>query len=163
MMKGGHIKGYKVSDEETISNILASLEKLANPDTFREKYSVGKDKDVLLFAVGDGNHSLASAKGHWEIIKCNCPAKDLENHPARYALVEVVNVHDSGLPLNPIHRVVFNVNPDHLLDSMVDFLGDENCTYRKMNSMESIFRELQALRCNHIPMQWAFAPMKVLE
>lgn len=148
MMDSGHLRGYKVDDEETIANILSALEKLADPDTFQKKYSVGKDKGVLLFAVGDGNHSLSSAKGHWEIIKCNCPAQDLENHPARYALVEVVNVHDSGLTFEPIHRVVFNVNPDDLLNSMVSFLGNENCTYRKMNSMESIFTELQTLHTN---------------
>lgn len=148
MMKGGHIKGYKIDDEETVGNILSALEKLADPDTFQKKYSVGNDKGVLLFAVGDGNHSLASAKGHWELIKCNCGAEELENHPARYALVEVVNVHDTGLTFEPIHRVVFNVNTDDLLDSMVKFLGNENCSYRKMNSMESIFTELQALSSN---------------
>jgi uncharacterized protein (DUF1015 family) len=148
MMKGGHIKGYKVDNKEIIGNILSSLEKLANPDTFAKKYSVGDYKGVLLFAVGDGNHSLASAKGHWEIIKCGCPTQEIENHPARYALVEVVNVHDSGLTFEPIHRVVFNVNHDDLLKSMVSFLGDENCSYRKINSMESIFYELQSLRSN---------------
>lgn len=148
MMKGGHIKGYKVDDEEIIGSILASIEKLAAPENFAKKYSVGDDKGVLLFAVGDGNHSLASAKGHWEIIKCGCSTQEIENHPARYALVEVVNVHDSGLTFEPIHRVVFNVDTDELLNSMVSFLGDENCSYRKINSMESIFYELQTLRSN---------------
>jgi len=149
MMDSGHLRGYKVDDEETIAGILSALEKLADPDTFQKKYSVGRDKGVLLFAVGDGNHSLASAKGHWENVKRNCTAQELENHPARYALVEVVNVHDSGLTFEPIHRVVFNVNPDDLLNNMVNFLGNENCSYRKMNSMESIFTELQALRSNN--------------
>lgn len=148
MMKGGHIKGYKVDDKETIGNILSSLEKLANPDRFSQKYAVGKDKGVLLFAVGDGNHSLASAKGHWEIVKRGLCAQELENHPARYALVEVVNVHDSGLTFEPIHRVVFNVNADDLLNSMSSYLANENCTYRKINSMECIVNELQTLRAN---------------
>jgi uncharacterized protein (DUF1015 family) len=148
MMKGGHIRGYKVDDEQTVSNILAALEKLANPEHFAKKYSVGDDKGVLLFAVGDGNHSLASAKGHWEIIKCGLCTQEIENHPARYALVEVVNVHDSGLTFEPIHRVVFNVNADDLLNSMVSFLGNENCTYRKIKSMQCIFNELQTLRSN---------------
>ncbi|OPZ88994.1 MAG: hypothetical protein BWY74_02908 [Firmicutes bacterium ADurb.Bin419] len=148
MMKGGHIRGYKVDDEETVGNILSALEKLAAPERFSNKYSVDKDKGVLLFAVGDGNHSLASAKGHWEIIKCELSAEELENHPARYALVEVVNVHDAGLTFEPIHRVVFNVNADDLLSSMAEFLKNENCSYRKINSMESIVYELQALRAN---------------
>lgn len=146
MMKGGHIKGYKVEDEETVGNILSALEKLADPQNFSNKYSVGKDKGVLLFAVGDGNHSLASAKGHWEIVKKDVCAEDMENHPARYALVEVVNVHDSGLTFEPIHRVVFNVDADHLLNSMNEFLGSQNCSYRKINCMESIVNELQTLR-----------------
>ncbi|HOP99763.1 MAG TPA: DUF1015 domain-containing protein [Acetivibrio clariflavus] len=148
MMNGGHIKGYKIDDEETIKGIVSALEKLADPDTFRQKYSVGKDKDILLFAVGDGNHSLATAKAHWELIKSSCIPQELENHLARYALVEVVNVHDSGLAFEPIHRVVFNVNPDELLESMVRFYKDENCSYRKLNSMESILNELQALDAN---------------
>mgnify|MGYP000288641583 CR=1 FL=1 len=145
MLNGGHIKGYKIEDKETIGSILAALEKLAEPEAFRKKYSVGTDKDVLLFAVGDGNHSLATAKAHWELIKQSCLPQELENHPARYALVEVVNVHDSGLTFEPIHRVVFNVNPDELLDSMVSFLGEENCSYRKLDSMESLHNELQSL------------------
>ncbi|AEV69391.1 DUF1015 domain-containing protein [Acetivibrio clariflavus] len=148
MMNSGHIKGYKIDDEETIGSILSALEKLADPDTFRKKYSVGTDKDVLLFAVGDGNHSLATAKAHWELIKNSCLPRELESHPARYALVEVVNVHDSGLTFEPIHRVVFNINPDELLDSMVSFYKDENCSYRKLSSMESILNELQALNSN---------------
>ncbi|WP_010248054.1 DUF1015 domain-containing protein [Acetivibrio cellulolyticus] len=148
MMKGGHVKGYKVEDEVTVGNILSALDKLADPEHFSQKYSVGSDKGVLLFAVGDGNHSLASAKGHWEIIKCGLCTQELENHPARYALVEVVNVHDEGLTFEPIHRVVFNVNADDLLNSMVNFLGNENCTYKKLDSMESIFNELQAMRSN---------------
>lgn len=115
MMNGGHIKGYKVSDPGDISVVAHALSKLATTDTFYNKYNLSGACEVLLFAVGDGNHSLASAKGHWENVKKELPAHELENHPARYALVELVNVHDSGLVFEPIHRVLFNVDAPNLL------------------------------------------------
>ncbi len=115
MMKGGHIRGYKVSGEQDLSRIADALAKLAREDVFRKKYSVGSGSDILLFAVGDGNHSLASAKGHWENVKTGLTADELLTHPARYALVELVNVHDEGLVFEPIHRVLFNVDPEDML------------------------------------------------
>ena len=78
MASGGHIKGYKIDDKEVLSNIISALEKLSDPSAFKSKYQVGDDKGVLLFAVGDGNHSLASAKGHWEIIKRICQKMKLK-------------------------------------------------------------------------------------
>ena len=75
----------------------------------------------LLFAVGDGNHSLASAKAHWENVKASL-IKDtnepIPEHPARYALVELVNVHDDGLVFEPIHRVLFNINATTILEML---------------------------------------------
>lgn len=68
----------------------------------------------FLFAAGDGNHSLATAKTVWENTKVTLSEAERENHPARFALVEVVNVHDEGLVFEPIHRVVFGVNPEEL-------------------------------------------------
>jgi hypothetical protein len=127
MMKGGHIRGYKVEDGETVSGILSALEKLADPGIFRSKYGVDEHKGVLLFAVGDGNHSLASAKGHWENVRKTLSAEEQEYHPARFALVEIVNVHDEGLQFEPIHRVVFNVDPTHLLETAIGYF-DTKCS-----------------------------------
>jgi hypothetical protein len=121
MMNGGHIQGYKVSADVDLANIANALSALSNKDTFSSKYGINKDKDVLLYAVGDGNHSLASAKGHWENIKKSIPAEQQKNHPARYALVELVNVHDDGLVFEPIHRVLFNVDSSDLLESFNNF------------------------------------------
>ncbi len=126
MMDGGHIKGYKLSDENDISDVANALSKLAQKDTFSAKYNIGSDKDVLLFAVGDGNHSLASAKGHWENVKSTLSAEEQQNHPARYALVELVNVHDDGLVFEPIHRVLFNVDADHMINEFKAFYGDSS-------------------------------------
>lgn len=134
MMNGGHIKGYRVSDPKITANIFNALEKLALPEAFQSKYGVGEDKGILLFAAGDGNHSLATAKAVWEQLKKELPAAELENHPARYAMVEVVNVHDQGLTFEPIHRIVFNVKPEQLLNDIVAYWNQKGCTaYYKNN------------------------------
>ena len=106
MLGSGRIRGWHVKDEASVAGIAAALEKLADPAAFEAKYG---SKDVLLFAVGDGNHSLATAKAIWEETKAKLPAGDplLESHPARFALVELVNIYDEGLPFHPIHRVLF--------------------------------------------------------
>ena len=109
MLGSGRVRGWQVKGEAVLAKVAAALEKLADPAAFKAKY--GKD-EVLLFAVGDGNHSLATAKAIWEETKKAIPAGDprLESHPARFALVELVNIYDEGLPFHPIHRVLFNVD-----------------------------------------------------
>jgi len=120
---GGHVKGFLVDDTAVINRITNALVKLADPAAFRKKYDVGPEKEVLLYAVGDGNHSLATAKACWENLKRKLSAKEHENHPARYALVELVNVHDKGLTFEPIHRVLFSVKPESVLSAMSDYFG----------------------------------------
>ena len=116
MQNGGHVKGYKVP-EELVEKIFEGLETLANKDVFEEKYQV-KDKGVLLFSVGDGNHSLATAKACYENLKKVLPKEEYENHPARYALAEIVNLHSEALEFEPIHRVVFGVEPKHMIEEL---------------------------------------------
>ncbi|HOX32223.1 MAG TPA: DUF1015 domain-containing protein, partial [Spirochaetales bacterium] len=105
MLGSGRVRGWKVADDASLSAFAAALGKLADPAAFKARY--GSD-DPLLFAVGDGNHSLATAKAIWEETKKAIPAGDprLESHPARFALVELVNIYDEGLPFHPIHRVL---------------------------------------------------------
>jgi hypothetical protein len=110
MKDSGHLKGWLVSDAKLEAQVIQSLEKLASPVNFYSRYNVPADKGVLLFAVGDGNHSLATAKSIWEKMKSSVSP----DHPARYALVEVENVHDAGVAFEPIHRVLFEVNQDFL-------------------------------------------------
>jgi len=112
MLNGGHIRGYRINDDDTIISILEAFEQLA--------YSKGDD-DVLLFAVGDGNHSLASAKAHWENIKSSLSEPEIACHPARFALVEVCNVHDNGIVFEPIHRVVFGIDYSVLMSYMREY------------------------------------------
>jgi hypothetical protein len=117
MLGSGHLRGYAV-DEKMEAGVVAGLRALARPETFAAKYGVGKDKPVLLFAMGDGNHSLATAKAVWEKMKAQVGM----DHPARYALVEIENVHDSGLEFEPIHRVLFGLKND-LLKAMQENFG----------------------------------------
>jgi hypothetical protein len=119
MMEGGHIRGYRIEREEIINSIVTELKKLADKENFNAKYNI-KDKPVLLYAVGDGNHSLAAAKAHWEEVKHKLGVSE---HPARYALVELLNVHDAGLVFEPIHRVLFNVDTKLLFDNMKKYFG----------------------------------------
>jgi len=96
MEGGGRIKGYMINDESAISQIAELI--------------AGLRVDPL-YAVGDGNHSLAAAKGVWEELK----AQGHKDHPARYALVELENIHDPGLNFQPIHRIVNNCDPELIL------------------------------------------------
>jgi len=119
MLGSGHLKGYQVNTPELEQQIVQALEKLADPRDFANRYNVSADKGVLLFAMGDGNHSLATAKAIWEKIK---PQVGL-NHPARFALVEIENVHDQGLDFEPIHRVLFELKED-FKTALKRFYGD---------------------------------------
>lgn len=120
MKNSGHVRGWLVLREEELAQIADALEALGNREAFQKRY--GHD-EVLLFAVGDGNHSLATAKAIWEETKAafaNTPHAQnlLASHPARYALVELVNLYDQGLPFHPIHRVLFNVDAQDFLSTL---------------------------------------------
>lgn len=107
MEQGGHISGYAV-DAQSRAGIDAALGALAGAQA-------AQSASPLLFAVGDGNHSLATAKACFEKLRAELPKEQWENHPARYALVELVNVHDPAMEFEPIHRIVCGVDPDALL------------------------------------------------
>lgn len=110
MLGSGHLTGYAVNQPAIEENVIRALRALADPDRFREHYQVGSAYKPLLFASGDGNHSMATAKAIWDQMKAHVPA----DHPARYVLVEVENLHDRGLQFEPIHRVLFQVKKDIL-------------------------------------------------
>lgn len=114
MEHGGHITGYRLTDDQQ-EDLGRRLEELADQDLFAQRYDA-EDKPVLLFAVGDGNHSLASAKANYEEKKETPYAEK-----ARYALVELVNLHDESLVFEPIHRVCFGVNPDELKQALLEY------------------------------------------
>lgn len=137
MLGSGHLTGYAVGDELE-NQIIEALRALANPETFAAKYNLDKDQPVLLFAMGDGNHSLATAKAIWEKMK---PQVGME-HPARYALVEIENVHDEGLEFEPIHRVLFGLQRD-LFAALQQTFG-EHFHYRSVASAEEMVRAVDS-------------------
>ena len=112
MAGGGHAKGYFV-DECDFESINSAIGALATPEVMKKKYGV--DAPALLFAIGDGNHSLASAKALYEEIKGEIGVEAAKDHPARYALCEIVNLHDEALEFEPIYRVLFEIDPEKFI------------------------------------------------
>lgn len=110
MQGGGHIRGWGL-DALARSEFLKGLEALEDQAAFDEKYGVS-GKAPLVIAVGDGNHSLATAKACWEELKPTLSEEERRTHPARFALAELMNLHDPALEFEPIHRIVFGVDAD---------------------------------------------------
>ena len=113
MQGGGHIRGYKLSDTQ-MDAVAASLEGLTSDEAMQKKYGVS-GAAPLLFAVGDGNHSLATAKACYEEQKKGKTPEEYLALPSRFALVEVVNNHDDALQFEPIHRVLFGVDHEKFM------------------------------------------------
>ena len=116
---GGHLRGWKLTDIQ-MDGVTAALEGLCTDAEMQKKYGLS-GAAPLLFAVGDGNHSLATAKQCYENLKKVTPESQWGTLPARYALVEVVNNHDHALQFEPIHRVLFGVQPDQVLEAFKSF------------------------------------------
>lgn len=201
MQGGGHIKGWKVDDEESLSMVARALDKLEHGVCSCKDDSIGDGSHIshishnsggpdnsdgpdnfdgsdtsdtsdasdasdnagrnLLFAVGDGNHSLASAKAHWENVKAelmktnqadisadqNTTCAPIPEHPARYALVEIVNVHDDGLVFEPIHRVLFNIDAATILEKLKAACSNQLCMdYKLYDSKEDMEQALETTK-----------------
>ena len=112
MLGSGHLTAYSIDNPSLENQVMQAIYRLADPKVFKARYDLNETTPVLLFALGDGNHSLATAKAIWENLK---PQVGL-NHPARFALVELENVHDPALEFEPIHRVLFDVKGDIFAD-----------------------------------------------
>lgn len=139
MLESGHLAGYAVN-QEFENQVVEALRGLAKPEIFAAKYGIGKDQPVLLFAMGDGNHSLATAKAIWEKMK---PQVGMD-HASRYALVEIENVHDEGLEFEPIHRVLFGLKKDLFAELEKTF--GANLTYRAIASAEEMVKAVDSAR-----------------
>ena len=121
MLGGGRIKGRFLNGDEKAA-VAEALDSLITPEVIAKRY--GKEGlSPLLFAVGDGNHSLASAKATYEEVKAAIGAEAAATHPARFALVEVVNIHDDALKFEPIYRVVFGVDPQELISELQNYVA----------------------------------------
>lgn len=142
MFGGGFVEGYALNSAME-EQVFSALEALAQPSLFAQRYSVHEETPVLLFAVGDGNHSLATAKAVWEQMKPQAGA----GHPARYALVEIENVHDRGIVFEPIHRLLFGVQKDVSL-ALKEAFG-ENLQIRSVSGQEEMVRQVKEGQRGH--------------
>ena len=117
--QGGHVKGYLIKDVDKVIK------------QFNDLYN--NNNNGLMFVVGDGNHSLATAKAHWENLKKTLSKEEQKNHPARFALVEANNVYDEGIIFEPIHRILFNCGEDFIsgLEKMVKGSSDKCSIYTR--------------------------------
>lgn len=133
MLGGGHLRGWLIDDAASLQQVAAALAKLIEPSTFNARYGVSGQAPVL-YAMGDGNHSFATAKAIWEQLKAEAadPAAIMQ-HPARYALVELVNLHDPGLEFEAIHRVLFGAELEPLTAAMSDFFAAQGSTLRRID------------------------------
>lgn len=132
MMDSGHLTGYRINQPVLEEKIVSTLRALAHPKVQSAKYDVAPGAPPLLFAMGDGNHSLATAKAIWEKVKLKVGM----DHPSRYALVEIENVHDTALSFEPIHRVLFGLKQD-----LLALIGDD-VQFTQVRSAEAMIRQV---------------------
>lgn len=135
MQNSGSISGWKVCGDENLEYVRSTLESLAESNT-------AEDGSIFLFAVGDGNHSLATAKAVWDEYKKEHP-EDTESR-VRYALVEIVNIYDTGLTFEPIHRVIFDVDAEKLIADTAEKLNGKTENLASPEELEKAVKNSKA-------------------
>ena len=114
---GGHLRGWRINGS-VARELESAIDELGDADKLRKRYG---DKAPAIFAMGDGNHSLATAKKCWEEIKPSLSEAECETHPARFGMVELVNIHDEAIEFEPIHKVVFDTEPSEFIAQMREY------------------------------------------
>lgn len=142
MNNGGTIKGWKVSSDKEIKYLTESVNHIAEQNT-------DSDGSIFLFAVGDGNHSLATAKAVWEehkkeLISKGASENEIQNSRVKYALVEIVNLYDEGLTFEPIHRVIFNIDSRNLINTLAEKLNGNIKELSDKTELESAVKKSSA-------------------
>lgn len=137
MLKSGHVTGWAIKEEPALAKIRGALK------TLKEESCASQATAPFLFAVGDGNHSLASAKAVWNehkaaLLAAGKAESEVLQSPVRYALVEIVNIYDSGLTFEPIHRVLFGVEPKNVISYLQHTLGAQLCECKTSAELERI-------------------------
>lgn len=135
MQNSGSISGWKVCGKENLEYVRSTLESLAESNT-------AEDGSIFLFAVGDGNHSLATAKAVWDEYKKEHP-EETESR-VRYALVEIVNIYDTGLTFEPIHRVIFDVVAEKLIADTAEKLNGKTENLASPEELEKAVKNSKA-------------------
>ncbi len=125
MLGGGHLSGWAVEDETLVAAITNAVAALGSRAAFDAKYPAAAGAPTLTLAVGDGNHSLATAKAYWEECKQTLSPQQQANHPARFCLCEVCNVHADAIEIEPIHRVLFGADSESVLLALAAYCDNE--------------------------------------
>lgn len=153
MMQGGRLRGYSIDDAtewRRIADALSALQKRMA-------------QNGILYAVGDGNHSLATAKANWEAVKSRLTGAQAQYHPARYALAELVNVHDEALLFEPIHRVLTHVDATQCLEELGEIAQQQGTllTQTRTDTQGHSFHALYAGKRESLCIQNNAAPLCV--
>lgn len=127
MAGGGTLKGWAVEDAEQKNALYAALRQL------------NEDCNGFLFAVGDGNHSLATAKACWDRKKAALSPEEQQHDPARFALVEIVNLHSPALQFEPIHRMVFGADGQQLMLDFAAYLREKGMATQPGDAITFLF------------------------
>ena len=135
MQGGGRVRGWHVDDAKLIDTVAARLAALR------------QGEPPMLYAMGDGNHSFAAARAVWEDVKRQ--VRSAPDHPARYALVELVNVYDDGLEFAPIHRLVDGVDPAQLAQELAAHFADAGYSHRSFGDRNAWRRACRAPAAGH--------------
>ncbi len=133
MQHGGHLDSYAIDSEEDFLSLAKG---------FKDLFDTVDPKNPLIYAMGDGNHSLATAKACWNDIKKGLSEEECTNHPARYALVEIENIFDPGLVFEPIHRVLFNTSKELFFETLAQYCEgfDAEC----VDSQDELVSQIKA-------------------
>jgi len=139
MLGAGQVRGWVLDQEADFAYLADELERLAA--AARTRY--GQDRgDPFLYAVGDGNHSLATAKAIWDEYKAAHAADPgIMDHPARWALVELENIYDEGIDFEPIHRVVFGTDLDSLRAALAVLPGFASRAVADIDTLDRLVAE----------------------
>lgn len=142
MLGGGHIRGWAI-EGDALQAATQAMAQLPCPGALR-------------FAVGDGNHSLATARACWLALRDSLSPEERENHPARYALAELCNVHDTGIVFEPIHRLLFGVEAKQTLQAFEQWLAQHGATLSTQPLEEA--QSLTLIGASEMPLFIANAP-----
>ena len=161
MLGGGRVQAWAVTEEKDLEEIAKKLEVLDRKERFCNMYEAAQEAVPFALAVGDGNHSLATAKAYWEEIKKTLPEGKRKNHPARLCLVELENIQSEAIVIEPIHRVLFGADWQQLLQEIVIYLEENNIKMLPGPQGEQQFTVISAKESFAFGIQNAPAPLAV--
>lgn len=121
---GGHIVGKRIYGKAA-ERIMSDMDTLSQPEYLEKRYKLSGKAPVII-AMGDGNHSLATAKLCWEQLKKTLSPEERDGHPARYGLAELVNIHDKSVVFEPIHRVIFETDTEGFFDEAKKYFSEHS-------------------------------------